>query len=204
LHPGRRASICEQAVATQARHRRLSERSFVSILRTILRGSRDRALLRPLYDAIVHEARRPAWYRQGAVPDTLDGRFERVATLLALVLIRLEGDAEPGRAPAVHLTEIFIDDMDGQLREIGIGDIVVGKHVGRMMSALGGRIGAYREALAPEAAADAFDAALVRNVYRGAAPAADARAYLAAELRRLRAAIEAMPLAALLDGHLAP
>jgi cytochrome b pre-mRNA-processing protein 3 len=204
LHPGRRASICEQAVATQARHRRLSERSSVSILRTLLRGNRDRALLRPLYDAIVREARRPVWYRQGAVPDTLDGRFEMVATLLALVLIRLEDDAEPGRAPAVHLTEIFIDDMDGQLREIGIGDVVVGKHVGRMMSALGGRLGAYREALAPDAAPGRLEAALVRNVYRGAAPPADAGDWLANAVHQLWQGIGAVPLDALLAGQVRP
>ena len=59
--------------------------------------------------------------------------------------------------------------MDGQLRELGIGDIVVGKHIGRMMAMLGGRLTAYREGLAGDAAA--MDAALLRNLYRGEAPA---------------------------------
>jgi cytochrome b pre-mRNA-processing protein 3 len=176
----------------------------VSLLRTLLRGTADRAPLRPLYDAIVREARRPAWYIDGAVPDTLDGRFEMVATLLAFVLIRLEGDGDAARAPSAHLTEIFVEDMDGQLRESGIGDIDVGKHIGRMMSALGGRLGAYREALAPEATPGLLEAALTRNVYRGVAPAADALAYTATALREVHAGIGAVPLDALLAGRLLP
>ena len=78
------------------------------------------------------------------MPDTLDGRFDMIAAILALVLLRLEAEGEAGRGPSVLLTEIFIDDMDGTLRQIGIGDYVVGKHVGRMMGALGGRLAAFR------------------------------------------------------------
>ena len=55
----------------------------------------------------------PAWYRDGQVPDTIDGRFDMIAAMLALVLLRLEAEGEAGRGPSVLLTEIFIDDMDG-------------------------------------------------------------------------------------------
>ena len=87
------------------------------------RGERD--ALAPLYKAVVAEARRPDWYRQGRVPDTLDGRFDMVAAVLSLVLLRLEEEGDAGRAPSAHLTELFVEDMDGQLRERGIGDIAV-------------------------------------------------------------------------------
>ena len=118
-----------------------------------------------LYNAVVLRAREPHWYLEGRVPDTVDGRFDMVAAVLSAVLIRLE--AEPaGAEPAARLAERFVEDMDGQLREIGIGDIVVGKHIGRMMSMLGGRLGAYRDGLA----AGDLAPALVRNLYRGAAP----------------------------------
>ena len=80
------------------------------------------------------------------MPDTIDGRFDMIAAVTALVLLRLEAEGDAGRAPSVLLAEIFIDDMDASLRQIGIGDYVVGKHVGRMMSALGGRLAAFREA----------------------------------------------------------
>ena len=71
---------------------------------------------------------------------------------------------------SVRLTERFVTDMDGQLRESGIGDIGVGKHIGKMMAMLGGRLGAYRDGLA----AGDLDTALRRNLYRGVEPEAAA------------------------------
>ena len=67
--------------------------------------------------------------------------------------------------PSVLLTEIFIDDMDGTLRQIGIGDYVVGKHVGRMMGALGGRLTAF----ARRAGGGLDDAVAPQHLPRGAA-----------------------------------
>ncbi len=154
-------------------------------------AAREAAL--PLYTAIVARGREPHWYRQGAVPDTIDGRFDAIAAVLSVVLLRLE--AEPAAAePAARLTECFVDDMDGQLREIGIGDIVVGKHIGRMMAMLGGRLGAYRDGLA----AGDLRPALVRNLYRGEPPAEAAVAYVAERLTALSQALAATPLDALL------
>ena len=104
--------------------------------------SRDKANagMRPLYQAIVREGRQIAWYEEGQVPDSLDGRFDMIAAIFSLVMIRLEKEPELNQQVA-WLTEIFISDMDGQLRQIGIGDMVVSKHVGRIMGALGGRVG---------------------------------------------------------------
>ena len=118
-----------------------------------------------LYPAIVERARAEHWYLAGGVPDTIDGRFDMIAALLSLVMLRLERD--PAQAAAgVALAEAFVDDMDPQLRQIGFGDMVVGKHVGRMMGMLGGRLGAYRDGLA----VGDLGPALVRNLYRGTAP----------------------------------
>ena len=161
-----------------------------------LLGQRDEIAL-PLYTAIVARARAPHWYEAGAVPDTVDGRFDMVATILAFVLLRLESDAAAA-GPSARLTERFVDDMDGQLREIGIGDIVVGKHIGKMMGMLGGRLGAYRAALAEEDLAPA----LVRNLWRGAAPDAAALAHVVTGLRGFHAALDATSTATLLDGVL--
>jgi cytochrome b pre-mRNA-processing protein 3 len=73
-----------------------------------------------------------------------------------------------------RLTEVFVDDMDGQLREVGIGDMIVGKHIGQIMSAVGGRLGALRSALSDTAE---LDEAIVRNIYRGVAPESGALAH---------------------------
>ncbi|SNS56693.1 cytochrome b pre-mRNA-processing protein 3 [Sphingomonas laterariae] len=171
----------------------------MSILSRLFPDRDQRAPYRPLYDAVVAEARTPIWYLDGGVPDTVDGRFDMVALVLALVLIRLEGEDEAGRLPSTLLTELFVDDMDGQLRQIGVGDVVVGKHVGRMMSALGGRITAYRAALAGDAPlADA----LGRNLWRGEAPAGAAITFVENRVRALHAALAATPAAALYAGKL--
>jgi cytochrome b pre-mRNA-processing protein 3 len=129
----------------------------------------DKAALLPLYNAIVAKGRELHWYEQGGVADSIDGRFEMITAILAMVQIRLETDPDQAQN-LVYLTELFVDDMDGQLRQIGIGDMIVGKHIGKIMAALGGRIGAYRDSINDPVA---FDAALVRNLYRGDQPAAD-------------------------------
>lgn len=170
----------------------------MSLLQRIFGETRQRAALAPLYRAIVAEGRDPAWYRDGRVPDTMDGRFDMIAAVTALALLRLEAEGEAGRGPSVLLTELFIDDMDATLRQIGIGDHVVGKHVGRMMSALGGRLAAFREAR--EAG---YGEAVRRNIFHEAPPSRDAEALVATRLEALALRLDRLPLNALLDGRLA-
>lgn len=153
--------------------------------------------MRPLYDAVVREGRQPHWYMEGMVPDTMDGRFDMIVAILALVLLRLEELG--GRQESAWLTELFVDDMDGQLRQEGIGDVVVGKHVGRMMSALGGRLSAYRAALTGEAR---MHDALLRNLYRGVAPADGAIGHVEGALRARWMRLECLTRDALLSGDI--
>jgi cytochrome b pre-mRNA-processing protein 3 len=120
-----------------------------------------REALRPLWHRVVELSREPALYRDGGVADTVAGRFDMIAAILALVMLRLERDGYA--AETALLTELFVADMDAQLRETGVGDIVVGKHVGKLVGVLGGRIGALRDALASREQA-LLEAALVRNV----------------------------------------
>jgi cytochrome b pre-mRNA-processing protein 3 len=68
----------------------------------------------PLYDAVVARARQPHWYVEGQVPDTLDGRFDMIAAVLAMLLLRLEDDPD-GTILSVQLTERFVDDIDAQI-----------------------------------------------------------------------------------------
>jgi cytochrome b pre-mRNA-processing protein 3 len=150
-----------------------------------------------LYAALVARARQPHWYLDGAVPDSVDGRFDVIAAVLALVMLRLESDPA-GVAAATHLSEAFVDDMDPQLREIGIGDLLVGKHVGRMMGMLGGRLGAYRDGLA----AGDLKPALVRNLYRGEAPDSAALTHVERELLALRTGLDGIEIDRLIAGDL--
>jgi len=144
-----------------------------------------------LYDAVVGAARQPGWYVEGAVPDTLDGRFDALVLVLALLMLRLEAETgDNPRHPAARLSadlaDRFLTDMEGNLRQDGIGDQAVPKHMGRMMAALGGRLGAYRAAGLDPAA---MGQALQRNLYRGADVPAAALAWSVAEARRLAARV---------------
>lgn len=162
-----------------------------------LLGRRDETAL-ALYDAVVREGRQPHWYRDARVPDTIDGRFDCIATVLAVALLRLERDPAGGE-PAARVTERFVDDMEGQIREAGIGDVVVGKRMGKIMAMLGGRLGAYRRGLAGED----LEGALLRNLYRGEHPGDAALADARRALLAWRDRLEATPLAALLAGAIA-
>src|ERR1700712_4509859 len=122
--------------------------------------SDDNAELRPLWHRIVELSRDPAWYAECRVADTVPGRFDVITLVLIAVLLRMERDPVL-IPPSSRLTELFVDDMDGQLRQSGVGDIVVGKHIGRLMSVLGGRLDAYRDGLA---AAD--DVSLTEAIHR--------------------------------------
>ena len=160
----------------------------------------DRASVRPLYAAIAAQARQPHWYVEGEVPDTVDGRFEMVTVILALVLIRLDAIGDTGAVPAALLAEVFVEDMDGQLRQLGMGDVVVGKHIGKMMSALGGRLGAYQAGLAGDAP---IDEALVRNLYGGATPSPKALTHVEASARAILDGLSHRSLETLLAGDIA-
>ena len=134
-------------------------------------GGDDLAAYRPLWHKVVELARDPRWYREGGVADSVGGRFDAITLVLALVLLRMEREPDLIEATA-RVTELFVTDMDAQLRESGVGDIGVSKHMGKLMSAMGGRIEAYREALKQEGD-EALVAALSRNVTfsEGADPA---------------------------------
>ena len=170
----------------------------MSLLARLLGRKLDpREALRPLWNRIVALGREPGWYAKGGVADTVAGRFDMIALITALVLLRMDGDPAL-RGPSARLTELFVQDMDGQLRQSGVGDLIVGKRMGKLMGALGGRIEALRGALAsPDDAA--LRAAIERNVtlIEGADPAA-----VAAEVRVVAAQLAALDNAALLAAEI--
>lgn len=99
-----------------------------------------------LFDAVVAEARSPDWFIACAVPDTIDGRFDVLSTLLALAILRgEEGGAEANDA-AVGLVERFADAMDSEHRQLGVSDPAIGKTVRRLVAMLGKRVGTWRDA----------------------------------------------------------
>lgn len=98
------------------------------------------------FETVTKLARRPHWYVEGKVPDTLDGRFAVLATLTALILVRLEADGERGNAVSVGLTERFIEVMESEHRELGLGDPALGKTVRKLVGSLARRTELWRSA----------------------------------------------------------
>lgn len=116
-----------------------------------------------LYGAIVAQARQPVFYRDLAVPDTIDGRFDMILLHSFIVMLRLRDDtAEGPQSLSQTLYDIMFVDMDRAIREMGVGDLSVGKHIRRMMKAFNGRMSAYENAMDDPVA---MKEALCRNVY---------------------------------------
>jgi cytochrome b pre-mRNA-processing protein 3 len=153
----------------------------------------------PLFDLAVAEARRPHWYAQGQVPDSVEGRFAMLATVIALLIVRLERAGADGEVAAVALTERFVEAMDTEIREMGVGDPKLGKQVRTLVGGLGARAEKWRSATAGEGD---WAEATVRSVYRGDSPQADALAHSVAELKALWARIERSSIDELRQGSL--
>lgn len=192
------APICK--IGPQAQARAAFAKVFALYFLTRMFGDqRDRTQYLPLYQAVVQAARDSFWYREGSVPDTIDGRFDMIAAVLALVLIRLEHEGAETKAASALLAELFIEDMDGSLRQLGIGDLMVGKHIGRMMGAVGGRIAAFRPAVEGDAN---FESVVRRNIFHDAPPTAGAVTVVSGRLEGFHRALAETPAKAVLHGDL--
>ena len=116
-----------------------------------------------LYLALVAQARAPAFYTTGGVPDTMLGRFEMICLHAFLVFRRLKAAGPAGRRLSQAVHDQMFADMDRSLRELGIGDMGIGKRVKALARNLYGRIAAYDDGLV---AGDAtLAAALRRNLF---------------------------------------
>jgi cytochrome b pre-mRNA-processing protein 3 len=101
-----------------------------------------------LFAGVTAEARRPHWYVEGRISDTIDGRFAVLATVAALVVVRLEQLGVQGDRIAVAFTERFIDVMESEHRELGLGDPSLGKTVRKLVGSLARRTELWSAAVA--------------------------------------------------------
>jgi len=115
------------------------------------------------YRRVVEQARQPIFFTDCGVPDTFDGRFELVCLHAFLYLHRLKLEGPEARRICQRFFDRMFADFDRALREMGTGDLGIGKHVKRMALAFYGRVRAYEEGLA--GGDSALGAALVRNVF---------------------------------------
>ena len=110
---------------------------------------------------IVAEAREPHWYVAGGVPDTVDGRFRVLAALTGLVIARVE-ESEQGVEVSAALTERFIDAMEAEHREFGLGDPALGRTVRKLVGSLARRAALWKTVAAGTAK---WDDTTIENLY---------------------------------------
>ena len=149
-----------------------------------------------LFAWVTAQARAPHWYLAGEVEDSIDGRFAMLATIAALTSVRLEGAGEPGLKASVELTERFIEAMESEHREMGLGDPKLGRTVRKLVGSLGRRVELWRTA----AHGADWTEATRESVYGRGQPSTEALERTSAELRKLWTRLEATSADAVAEG----
>jgi cytochrome b pre-mRNA-processing protein 3 len=115
------------------------------------------------YRLVVEQARQPVFFVEWGVPDTLDGRFELLSLHAFLYLYRLKSERPRAKALAQAFFDTMFADLDRALRELGTGDLRVGREVKRMAQGFYGRVRAYESGIAADDSV--LGAALARNLF---------------------------------------
>ncbi len=118
-----------------------------------------------LYGTVVARARDPRFFQQFDIPDTFDGRFEMLVMHLYLLHSRLKEEDDRARLVSQMVFDCFLNDMDGVLREIGVGDQVVPKRISKMVKVFYGRAGAFDGALAASGTEQDLAEVIDRNLF---------------------------------------
>ena len=121
-----------------------------------------------LYNVIVTHSRRPLFYTVLGVPDTVNGRYDVIMLHAYIVMKRLKAIGKEARTTSQALFDLMFADMDKNLREMGVGDLSVGKKIKAMATAYYGRIKAYDEGL--EGGQELLAKALRRNLFAEVKP----------------------------------
>lgn len=153
---------------------------------------------RELYNRVVPQARRTDFYAVLGAPDTAEGRFELYTLHVYLLLERMKGQGPQAAETAQALFDTYASALDNSLREMGVGDVVMGKRMRKLGEAFYGRVNSYEKALAALPDEGPLNALLARTVFAGVAqPSTEA---LAAYILKERASLARQPLDDLLAG----
>jgi cytochrome b pre-mRNA-processing protein 3 len=171
----------------------------VMLLERLFRPRPAREAGRALYASAVAQARLPELYVGLGVPDTAEGRFEAYSLHVVLLLDRLRGQGAAAAEVSQGLFDAYVKDLDHALREMGVGDLSVGRKMRKLGEAFYGRAKSYEAAFADLPDRARLEALLCRTVYAEADAGAASR--LADHVTARRAALADQPLAALLAGQ---
>ena len=154
-----------------------------------------------LYAAAAARARAPEFYTAAGVPDTVEGRFELYLVHVVLVVNRLRGHGPRAAETNQVVFDAFLKGLDDALREMGVGDLSVGKKMRRLGEAFYGRAKGYAAALTALPDAAELEALIARTLYADQPDAPAHAARMGAYVARTAAALDAQPLDALLAGE---
>lgn len=171
---------------------------FFSFLRREKPAQADAAAL---YVSIVAQARSPAFYAALGAPDTVNGRFDLIVIHAMLAMRRLRDKGQAAAELSQALFDYMFQDMDRSLRELGVGDMGIGKHIKKMAKAFYGRAAEYETGL--DGDADVLKNALRQNILRTTEPADTALASWSDYLRAVDAALMRTPLEDVFEGRIA-
>ncbi len=155
---------------------------------------------RRLYICVIKQARQPGFYLYCGVPDTADGRFDMILLHAFLLLRRTKRDQDRTADLGQAFFDLMFADMDQNLREMGLGDLAVGKRVKGMAAAFYGRIQAYEDGLAGNETA--LVDSLRRNLYRKTEPDDSQLSTVSDYMRREAVRLDEIDTDRLLKGEL--
>jgi cytochrome b pre-mRNA-processing protein 3 len=166
---------------------------------SLFRKNTDSAPVYAVYNAIVAQSRRPQFYAEWGVPDTVTGRFDMISLHLALLFRRLRSEEQATKAFSQAVFDLFFKDMDRSLREMGVGDLSIAKRIQKMGNLFFGLLANINGAMDSGDVA-ALEAVLERNIYADIAdpPVAQLAAYMLDEAEHLAG----QPIEAILSGNL--
>ena len=137
------------------------------MLRNLFRQRPDERQGDALYALAVEQARQPAFYTSLGVADRIDARFELYTLHVLILFLRLKQDGERGEVAAQKLFDVYISSLDHTLRELGVGDVSVGKKMRKLGESLYGRMNAYEGPLRAEDI-DTLAVSVAKNIFESA------------------------------------
>lgn len=159
------------------------------MLNRLFRPTSAQLVGRALYASVVEQSRSPALYARLGAPDTVEGRFELYSLHVVLLLDRLTGEGAQAQETSQALFDTYVKSLDHALREMGVGDLSVGKKMRRLGEAFFGRVKSYSAAFTALPDRVPLEALLARTVYAGdEARAPDLAGYVLAQREHLAAA----------------
>jgi cytochrome b pre-mRNA-processing protein 3 len=178
---------------------RIGRNRGVMLLDRLFRPRPALAAGRALYGRAVEQSRAPALYADLGAPDTVEGRFEVYSLHVVLLLDRLRGEGAGATEVSQALFDTYLKDLDNALRELGVGDLSVGRKMRKLGEAFYGRGKSYETAFGALPDEGPLQALVARTVYAeaDAAPAPRLVAYVLAQ----RATLAAQPAERLLAGE---